>query len=1255
MARNQRGRLSTAPRNPLLISKKLMAHSPARALAALLTVITVSSLSLQAANQTWDGGSTVNGNWSTILNWNGDVAAPGATSGTTNADVATFNAAIANTWGNAANNPIVITSGLNISGISFTQAAGNYFIGSTGGNAIKLTNGGTLQILSGLTATNAVETVNAPLALQGTTYTFANNSANGTGAGAGTLNIGGGITGTTGATVLTLSGSNANANTVSGVIDDGAATSLGITKSGAGTWVLSGANTFTGATTISGGTLSVSAANNLGAATADVTINGGTLHIDSGGTMGTVNSSNRTVTIGSSGATLDFVGNQGFEGNGFTGTGTVTKTGAGIWTVSTSASSYTGAITVSAGVLRMTFAAFTAASITVQSGAQLYILDNSDGTWDLGTGGKFTLNGDGGGTGALRQTLQSGGTGVNFTSSFVKEVVIQTDSVISAESSLGTLQFASVVSGTGTITKAGVGTLNFAGTGNTLSGGTIIQGGTITVSSGSLLGTGLLTMSQTGTNNTALTLSNAAQSVGSLSSQFAATTGTISQTITLTGTALTVNQSVDGTYGTGAVSTLTSIIAGTGSLIKAGSAKLTLTGVNTYTGATTLTAGTLSVGTIGNGGVSGNMGAATNAAANLVFNGGTLQYTGATASTDRNFTINAGKTATFDITTNSLTISGSTTATTGALTKIGSGTLILSGINLHTGVTNVTAGTLQFAKVTALYNGTTASWTKANILVSSGATLAFNVGGTGEFTTGNVTTLLSNLTSSINNNGLMSGATLAFDTTNASGGTFTIADNIANSSGTGGGALGLTKLGGNTLVLSGTNSYTGTTTVVAGVLALSGSGNPNNRTSTTLLVNLGATLRLDSQNVIPDAAALTLDGGTFNLQGNQEYIGTLTMQNAASVNGTTGNWLIVNGTNPGNIATAGSGNAGTISADLAIASQFGNNPGARTQTFNVVSGTSLTVSGAIVNDRSGTGNVGALTKTGAGTLTLFGVNTYTGGTTISAGTLQIGAGGTTGSLSTSSSITDNGTLAFNRSDTVTQGTHFASVITGTGGVTQAGSGTVVLSGANTYSGSTVISTGTLLANNSSGSATGSGGVSVAVGAVLAGTGRVNAGSNAITINGALNIGDTTLATAVSTDLELGTTGGAGITLGATGSMRFDLFSGAGAGNNTASLTASDLLILYGDISLLSGASLIIDNPNNMSAWAIGDQWRLWDVTNAGNRTGSFALANIIAPLLSVDKSWSFDSNSGILSIVPEPGRACLLLLGMCGLLLRRRR
>ena len=79
--------------------------------------------------------------------------------------------------------------------------------------------------------------------------------------------------------------------------------------------------------------------------------------------------------------------------------------------------------------------------------------------------------------------------------------------------------------------------------------------------------------------------------------------------------------------------------AGTVALTKQGSGIFTLSGTNTYTGVTTINAGTLSVATIGDGGVAGNLGAATNAAANLVLAGGTLQYTGAAASTDRLFTL----------------------------------------------------------------------------------------------------------------------------------------------------------------------------------------------------------------------------------------------------------------------------------------------------------------------------------------------------------------------------------------------------------------------------------------------------------------------------------------------------------------------------------------------------------------------------------------------------------------------------------------
>ena len=138
--------------------------------------------------------------------------------------------------------------------------------------------------------------------------------------------------------------------------------------------------------------------------------------------------------------------------------------------------------------------------------------------------------------------------------------------------------------------------------------------------------------------------------------------------------------------------------------------------------------------------------------------------------------------------------------------------------------------------------------------------------------------------------------------------------------------------------------------------------------------------------------------------------------------------------------------------------------GAGYATFTVgVDDASGAFSGSIANDE-GVGNV---TKIGGGTQVLSGTNTYTGGTTISGGMLQIGDGGTTGSLSTNSAILDNGTLAFNRSNTITQGTDFSgSAISGNGSLTQAGSGTLVLTATNGYTGTTTISSsGTLQLGN----------------------------------------------------------------------------------------------------------------------------------------------------------------------------------------------
>ncbi|MFG1419960.1 autotransporter-associated beta strand repeat-containing protein, partial [Xanthobacter sp. V0B-10] len=96
-----------------------------------------------------------------------------------------------------------------------------------------------------------------------------------------------------------------------------------------------------------------------------------------------------------------------------------------------------------------------------------------------------------------------------------------------------------------------------------------------------------------------------------------------------------------------------------------------------------------------------------------------------------------------------------------------------------------------------------------------------------------------------------------------------------------------------------------------------------------------------------------------------------------------------------------------------------------------------------------------LEKTGDGRLILLGENSYTGGTTITAGTLQLGGGGTSGSIT--SDVVNNGTLVFNRADDVI----FAGVISGTGKLEKQGGGTLRLAGANTYSGGTSVSAGTV--------------------------------------------------------------------------------------------------------------------------------------------------------------------------------------------------
>jgi autotransporter-associated beta strand protein len=109
--------------------------------------------------------------------------------------------------------------------------------------------------------------------------------------------------------------------------------------------------------------------------------------------------------------------------------------------------------------------------------------------------------------------------------------------------------------------------------------------------------------------------------------------------------------------------------------------------------------------------------------------------------------------------------------------------------------------------------------------------------------------------------------------------------------------------------------------------------------------------------------------------------------------------------------------------------------------------------------------IGTPTATGTVTLETTLPNSITA-VAVRQGTLRLGNGTTVGALGPASVLSGSAgaTLAFNRSDTITSGVHFANSIGGAMNVTQLGSGTVILAGVNTYTGTTTITNGALVLN-----------------------------------------------------------------------------------------------------------------------------------------------------------------------------------------------
>ncbi|GAA0564333.1 hypothetical protein GCM10008942_10860 [Rhizomicrobium electricum] len=233
-------------------------------------------------------------------------------------------------------------------------------------------------------------------------------------------------------------------------------------------------------------------------------------------------------------------------------------------------------------------------------------------------------------------------------------------------------------------------------------------------------------------------------------------------------------------------------------------------------------------------------------------------------------------------------------------------------------------------------------------------------------------------------------------------------------------------------------------------------------------------------------------------------------------------------------------------------------------------------SGVFSGVLSGPGGLVIKDSVGGGLVTFKGANAYSGGTTIDAGaTLLIGGGGTTGSIT--GNVTNNGTLGFYRSDSIT----YSGAISGTGALIQAGTGTLILTGASAYSGGTLISSGTLQLGN--GGTTGSiigdvvdnGTLAYNRSDTIAYTGAISGSGTLVVNNGTLILAGAntyTGGTLISAGtLQVGDGGTAGAIAGdvtdntALFFNRSDAITYAGAISGTGSLTqvGSGTLILTG--------------------------------------------------------------------------------------------
>ncbi len=418
-----------------------------------------------------------------------------------------------------------------------------------------------------------------------------------------------------------------------------------------------------GTTTIGGGITGVGnvVLSNAGTGATAITLSGVAAPIDNSGTISTVDSTGLGLTTISApvGANVTAI-NQGSASSWLTVSGTLTVNAGGT-TISTTSKNALTQITGSVG----------------GSGNLILSADNAEGT-----------NGITVATGAVTNIGEVANVGSGTGNVIISAQIGANVARVSQLSSTSTL----ILSGN-----------------NLFTGGVLIFDGTVRLGHANGLGpnaAGNVTFN-TGAAGT-LQLNGYSPTIVGLSSDGGTPVvenGHATTAVTLTVSNLTDNV-FDGTLQDGSTARL--------SLTKKNSGRLTLSGLNTYTGVNTLNAGTLSVAFLDNGDLPSGLGQSSAAAANLVFSGGTLEYTGGSVASDRNYTLAAYTTNTISVTDGGaeLTLTGGNPGgnNSGTLVKDGAGTLTLAGTNLHVRGTVVTNGTLKvtgsLASRVDVYGGT---------------------------------------------------------------------------------------------------------------------------------------------------------------------------------------------------------------------------------------------------------------------------------------------------------------------------------------------------------------------------------------------------------------------------------------------------------------------------------------------------------------------------------------------------------------------